>query len=83
MRNSSKHRTAWMLGAVALSLCLQSLTGCATSSAPCEKVQTPAEWREPQLPAAKDFSKEVHQLLLDVQTYFSETPRFTTRSQSQ
>ena len=82
MQKSSKPKTDWILGGLLLTLFLLSLTGCASSPrvVPCEKVQTPAAWSEPQLPGANDFSNEARTLLLDVQTYFSEMPQFTTQS---
>lgn len=39
----------------------------------------PAEWNEPQLPGARYFSEKAQSFLLKVQTYFKETPEFTTQ----
>lgn len=44
-----------------------------------EPLPMPAEWNEPQLPGARYFSEKAQSFLLKVQTYFKETPEFTTQ----
>lgn len=83
MRESSKPRTGWIAGVLLQVLLLTSLSGCASNPlvVPQEKAAVPAEWSRPQLPDVNAFSEKAQSFLQRVQTYFEETPQFTTPSQ--
>lgn len=65
-----------------LAATLFALSGCAStiSVAPGESPPVPAAWSEKQSPDAKAFSEKVQSFLQRVETYFNETPTFTTPS---
>lgn len=83
MKNLLPRKTRWMLLGAMLCASLTTLTGCSvhTKIASEEPLPTPAEWSEPQLPGAKDFSEKAQNFLQRVQAYFKETPEFTTPEQ--
>ena len=80
-QNWSQRKTRSMLLGAMLCAFLMILSGC---SAPTkimndEPLPTPASWREPQSPEAKNFSERVRLYLQKVENYFSEMPEFTTQ----
>ena len=81
MKNWSQRKTRLMLLGVMLCASLTTLTGCSvpTKIVSDEHLPTPAEWNEPQSPGARDFSEKAQSFLQRVQTYFKETPLFTTQ----
>lgn len=70
----------WLLLVLTLMLCAWTLSGCASPMRiVCEKpLPLPAEMSEPQSPGAKAFSEKVSNFLPKVESYFKETPEFTT-----
>ena len=81
MKNLLLRKTRLMLLGAMLCVSLTTLPGCSvpTKIASEEHLPTPAGWSEPQLPGARDFSEKAQSFLLKVQTYFKETPEFTTQ----
>lgn len=81
MKNLLLRKTRLMLLGAMLCASLTTLTGCGvhTKIVSDEPLPKPAEWSEPQLPGARDFSEKAQSFLLKVQTYFKETPEFTTQ----
>lgn len=81
MKNLLQRKTRLMLLSAMLFASLTTLTGCSvpTKIVSEEPLPTPAEWSEPQLPGARDFSEKAQSFLQRVQTYFKEMPEFTTQ----
>ena len=81
MKNLLQRKTRLMLLGAMLCASLTTLTGCnvPTKIVSEETLPTPAEWNEPQSPGARDFSEKAQSFLQRVQTYFKETPEFTTQ----
>lgn len=71
-----------MLCVLSASTLILSLNGCAVPSLhePSGPQPLPAQWKEPQSPGAKTFSKKVQSFLQKAERYFSETPQLTTPS---
>lgn len=69
-----------LLGLIALGLIASTLSGCASSMRIESDKPLPlsAEMSAPQSPDAKRFSEKVSDYLGKVETYFKETPTFTT-----
>lgn len=80
MKNLLQRKMRLMLLGAILCVSLMTLTGCSvpTKIVSEEPLPMPAEWNEPQSPSARDFSEKVQSFLQRVQTYFKETPLFTT-----
>lgn len=85
MKNLWMRRTRSTLCVLSVLMSMLNLTGCASPSLsePPEPRPLPAQWSEPQSPGAKAFSEKVRNFLPKAETYFSETPRFTTPSSEQ
>lgn len=81
MKNLLLRKTRLMLLGAMLCASLTTLTGCSvhTKIVSDEPLPTPAEWSEPQLPGAKTYSEKAQAWLRKVESYFSETPVFTTQ----
>lgn len=81
MKNLLLRKTRSTLLGAMLCASLTILTGCSvpTKIVSEEPLPTPAEWSEPQSPGAKAYSEKAQSFLQKVQTYFKETPEFTTQ----